>query len=123
MNQANGFEMMSLFNRTPPRARGSAVLTLILLLIMTGEKAAALEPASVRLCSYSLLPGGEVVFSIENDVFSETLGPLQHGVGRRVFCWDIAEAQARYIGAAVESIAIGVAQFNALADGSEHAEP
>ena len=61
MNQANSFGMRSLFNRTPPRARGSAVLTLILLLIMTGEKAAALEPASVRLCSYSLLPGSYLI--------------------------------------------------------------
>lgn len=50
-----------LFDGTSPRARGSTILTLTLLLIMTGEKAAALEPASVRLCSYSLLPDSYLI--------------------------------------------------------------
>jgi hypothetical protein len=31
------------------------------------------------LKSVSILPGGETAFSIEQDVFSETLGPLHHG--------------------------------------------
>jgi hypothetical protein len=31
------------------------------------------------LDAVDILPGGEIAFSIEQDIFSETLGPLQHG--------------------------------------------
>jgi len=33
----------------------------------------------VGLDAVDILPGGEIVFSIEYDIFSETLGPLHHG--------------------------------------------
>lgn len=37
------------------------------------------DPPDLGLDAVEVLPGGELVFSIEDDVFSETLGPLHHG--------------------------------------------
>jgi hypothetical protein len=37
------------------------------------------DAPDLGLDAVDVLPGGEVAFSIEEDVFSETLGPLQHG--------------------------------------------
>jgi len=37
------------------------------------------DPPELGLDALDILPGGEVAFSLEQDVFSETLGSLQHG--------------------------------------------
>lgn len=37
------------------------------------------DPPDLGLDAVDVLPGGEIAFSIEHDVFSEALGPLHHG--------------------------------------------
>jgi hypothetical protein len=37
------------------------------------------KPSDLGLDALDILPGGEIAFSTEVDLFSETLGPLQHG--------------------------------------------